>query len=133
MVRAILEAGEVRAVDPLPSDWKDGQQLVVDQALDDQIQREFDELTRNWQTEKRYQSFSKQIAMHPAYQRIIGMGRSALPLIFRELERGPHHWFWALRAITGVDPVPEESRGDLAGMTEAWLRWGTSQGLTSRN
>ena len=66
------------------------------------------------------------MAMHPAYQQIIGMGTPALPLIFQELQREPDHWFWALGAITGENPVPEEDAGDLDAMTDAWLSWGST-------
>ena len=69
-----------------------------------------------------------QIAMHPAYQRIIGMGSEVLPLILRRLSRKPDHWFWALEAITGENPVPESSQGRLGEMAEAWLDWARSHG-----
>ena len=62
--------------------------------------------------------------MHPAYQQIIGMGEEALPLILEELSRRPGHWFWALKAITGEDPVPAEHAGEVPEMTRAWLEWG---------
>lgn len=45
-----------------------------------------------------------EMAMHPAYQRIIGLGPEVAPLLLRELERQPDHWFWALKALTGADP-----------------------------
>ena len=51
--------------------------------------------------------------MSPSYQRIIGLGSAVVPLLLRELERQPDHWFWALKAITGADPVPAASRGKL--------------------
>jgi len=67
--------------------------------------------------------------MHPAYQQIIGMGQDALPLLIEELRREPDHWFWAMQAITGVNPVPPENRGNVAKMTQAWLAWAQQQGL----
>jgi hypothetical protein len=57
------------------------------------------------------------------YQQIIGMGEKALPFIYYELTTEPDHWFWALRAITCDDPVPDEHRGDIAAMTVDWLSW----------
>ena len=36
---------------------------------------------------------------HPAYQKIISIGKPAIPLILREFERQPDHWFMALSAI----------------------------------
>jgi hypothetical protein len=56
------------------------------------------------------------------------MGPSAVPLILGELERRPSHWFEALRAITGADPVKPEDCGRLHQMTQAWLDWGKEQG-----
>jgi hypothetical protein len=58
------------------------------------------------------------------------MGTAVVPHLLRELERRPDHWFWALTAITGADPVKPEDRGKLRKMTDAWLRWGKEQGLT---
>ena len=66
--------------------------------------------------------------MHPAYQRIIGMGESAIPLLLEELDARPDHWAWALRAITGVDPVPDASRGKLRPTADAWVKWGRDNG-----
>jgi hypothetical protein len=66
--------------------------------------------------------------MHPAYQRIIGLGTAAVPLILAELEKDLDQWFWALKAITGEDPVPPESRGKMREMADAWLNWGRKKG-----
>jgi hypothetical protein len=59
------------------------------------------------------------------------MGTEALPLIFSELEKEPDHWFWALNAITGADPVSPKSRGNLKKMAEAWIQWGEENGFKS--
>lgn len=68
------------------------------------------------------------IAIHPAYQQIIGMGAIAIPYILATLRGKPGHWFWALKSITGEDPVPPDQRGRIKQMTEIWLRWGKEQG-----
>jgi hypothetical protein len=67
--------------------------------------------------------------MHPAYQEIIGMGRDALPLILEALQHEVDHWFWALRSITGVDPVIPEHRGQLPAMASDWIGWAKNQGI----
>jgi len=51
------------------------------------------------------------------------MGERALPLIFEEMQGHGGRWFWALRAITGENPVRPEDRGNVRRMTEAWLEW----------
>src|SRR5215467_7979368 len=90
---------------------------------------ELSALAAEWKrTRPRASSSIVKLAMHPAYQRIIGKGRAALPFILRELEREPDHWFWALSAITGEDPVAEEDRGCFEAMTRAWIKWGRQRG-----
>ncbi len=88
----------------------------------------FEMLKASWETETAVLSSITEIAMHPAYQQIIGMGPIAIPSILKELKKKPGHWFWALRAITGEDPVPPEQSGRMRQMAEAWLNWGKEQG-----
>jgi hypothetical protein len=83
----------------------------------------FDRLKFKWQEETAFLSSITDIAMHPAYQQIIGLGEDVLPFIMNELSSKPNHWFWALKAITGVDPVPHEKRGNIEAMTDEWIKW----------
>ncbi len=89
----------------------------------DVLARRFHELADQWKAQRGPTSAVEEMAMHPAYQQIIGMGPAAVPLLLAELQRQPDHWFWALKAITGEDPVPPADRGKLPKMAEAWLRW----------
>src|SRR5262249_24123310 len=84
---------------------------------------------RTWKSERGYVSSIPEMSMHYAYQQIIGLGRPAIPLLLRELEREPDHWFWALKVLTGVNPVASESRGKGDEMAAHWLRWGKEQGI----
>jgi hypothetical protein len=68
------------------------------------------------------------MVMHPKYQRIIGMGPAVLPLLFRELQKNPDHWFWALQAITDEDPTRPEDLGDVPKMAASWLKWAEEKG-----
>ena len=65
------------------------------------------------------------------YQRTIGLGSMAVPLILAELRRETDHWFWALEAITGENPVPVDAAGNVHAAAEAWLRWGRDKGLVA--
>lgn len=85
-------------------------------------------LKAEWEIETAHLSSITEIAIHPAYQQIIGMGRIAVPFILSELKKKPGHWFWALKSITGEDPVLPAQRGRIRQMTQAWLRWGRAQG-----
>lgn len=88
----------------------------------------FNRLVQQWREETAFSSSLLEMATHPAYQQIVGMGRVAIPFILRELSRQTDHWFWALKAITAEDPVSSEARGDLAKMAQAWLVWGARNG-----
>ncbi len=91
-------------------------------------QEEFKALANEWRKGTRGVSMVRQMVMHPAYQRIIGMGPGVVPLILNELESRPSYWFHALRALTGDDPVQAEDRGNLKLMSDAWLKWGRETG-----
>src|SRR5438270_5309892 len=93
-----------------------------------ELEKTFLELAEQWRRETAVLSSVSKKALHPAYQRIIGMGPAAIPLILRELQRSPGHWFWALTAITGEDPIRPEDAGDVQKMTEAWLDFGRAKG-----
>jgi hypothetical protein len=92
------------------------------------ISRQFYELAETWRQERGATSSLTKMILHPAYQRIIGLGTVVVPLILKELERRPDYWFSALAAITGANPVRVEHRGNLRQMTQAWLQWGKEQG-----
>jgi len=92
------------------------------------VDEKFAALAAQWRAETAWTSAVSQMVMHPAYQEIIGMGRDVIPYLLRELERQPEHWFWALRAITGADPVRPEQRGQVAAMAQSWRQWGQEHG-----
>jgi hypothetical protein len=98
-----------------------------------QLRRTFEDLTADWRRDTRHLSFDRQIAMHPAYQEIVGMGTDALPYIFEELQREPDHWFWALTTITRDNPVPPSEAGDIEQMRQRWLEWGRRKGYVQRH
>ena len=91
----------------------------------------FRRLADEWKDKSKHLSNTAQMAMLRPYQRIIGMGREALPYILAELRHEPDQWFWALEAITEENPVPAEAAGKVRLMAEAWIEWGKQQGFVS--
>ena len=91
------------------------------------VEDEFNQLVSEWKSGRPRGADVAQMIRHPAYERIVGMGEQAIPLILNELEREVDHWFPALRELTGASPVPEESKGNLVKMTQAWLDWGKDE------
>ncbi|MCY3014861.1 MAG: hypothetical protein NT171_09235 [Planctomycetota bacterium] len=92
------------------------------------IEREFFALVAEWKEESVFLSSASSAAMLPSYQRIVGLGKAAVPLLLLELTVRPDHYFWALKAITGVDPVAASDRGCVPEMTRAWIEWGQKEG-----
>lgn len=96
--------------------------------IENDTDKNFKSLVTQWRSETAHLSSATKASMHPAYQRIIGMGPAVIPLLLRELEQDPDHWFWALSAITGEDPIKPEHRGRVKQMAQAWLNWGKENG-----
>lgn len=93
------------------------------------LRKRFERLAAEWKQKSRYFSNTAQMSMLSPYQRIIGMGWPAVPLILEELRREPDQWFWALEAITEENPVPPEAAGVVPQMAAAWIEWGRKRGL----
>jgi hypothetical protein len=106
---------------PEVGDWaKEGEE--------DELEEVFRKLVAEWRTAVAPLSSTTRRVQHPAYQRIIALGPRVVPLVLRELKERPNHWFAALQALTGADPVPISDRGKISQMTEAWVRWGEEHG-----
>ncbi len=104
-------------------------QPVAAPASEAALRARFQRLASEWKQQARYLSNTAQMAMLRPYQRIIGMGLPAVPLILEELRCQPDQWFWALEAITEENPVPPEAAGNVRLMAQAWIDWGKQQGL----
>jgi len=96
------------------------------------LREQFGRLAAEWKKQSLLLSNPAQMALLKPYQQIIGMGPSALPFILEALQREPDHWFWALEAITGENPVPPDAAGATRRMAEAWVDWGRARGLLPR-
>src|SRR2546421_198291 len=92
------------------------------------LEEHFRHLEATWTAETGHLSSYTDIAQHPAFQEIIRMGHQVVPLMLRDLESEPRLWVWALPEITGANPVPSADAGNIARMSEAWLRWGKANG-----
>jgi hypothetical protein len=107
---------------------RDRESLATDSS---QLTRKFIRLRDEWKAQRGHEASTMKTVLLPAYQKIIGMGPDAVPLLLGELARSVDNWFWALMAITEEDPVPESARGDGEAMARAWLKWGEERGQTA--
>ena len=97
-----------------------------------ELEASFTSLAERWQRETAFDSVGKRTVEHPAYQKIIGMGDSALPLIFREMEQKGGHWFHALREITGQTRYLRKCGARWKDMQRAWLEWAQHRDIGGR-
>ncbi len=91
------------------------------------VEVKFQTLAEEWKRESRFASTGNQFVL-PSYQKIIGLGPNAVPAILRDLQKETNHWFWALAALTGENPVPPQSVGNVKAMRQAWIDWGKQHG-----
>lgn len=88
----------------------------------------FTRLSTEWRRATRFSSMHATSWMHLAYQQIIGLGPSVVPLLVDDMQRGNEDWHWALAAITRANPASEaQSAGEA---TEAWIKWWQGRNLT---
>jgi len=66
---------------------------------------------------------------HPAYQKIIGLGKDIVPTLLQHLQESPDWWFNALHAILKDGPeITEEVAGRLDELAKLWVAWGKQHG-----
>lgn len=106
--------------------------VLVDASLPRAIH--FQRLVAQWKAQKALISSITAQAISSPYQRIIAIGPDAVPLIIGQLKSegdDPDQWFWALRSLTGINPVKPEDRGNFRKMADAWINWAESRGFTA--
>jgi hypothetical protein len=97
--------------------------------IDPDLERKFNLLAEQWRQKTMFMSRAADITSDFTYYQIVGLGRSIIPLILRQVQRGEGHWFLALRALTGENPVAAEDAGHLAKMAQSWINWGRRYSL----
>lgn len=92
------------------------------------VAQKFERLATQWRAETGFLSnFTKRVT-HSAYLKIVGMGPAVVPILLRELQREPGHWFSALHLITEEDPIDPADAGDIGAISKAWVQWGRERG-----
>ena len=91
-------------------------------ALPDVLAKEFRKLVKQWRDETFFLSSLTKMFAHPAYQRIMAMGKEGIPLVLREMQKSQDSWFYALKFMAGEDVAAGIKNFDDA--KSAWLEWG---------
>jgi len=124
---------ELRKMWQLPDVCQRVEPLAVLQAkavsLQQAVEARFLELADQWDRETSFLSSTPKKVLHESYQSIMAMGPDVVPYLLRDLERNRRSWFWALRHLTRVNPVPQQDQGNLDKMIAAWVEWGRNERL----
>jgi len=91
------------------------------------LEQQFGELAEQWARETMHISAIREMILHRAYQRIIGLGPDVVPLILQRMRLTREQWFWALSALTGDDPAQGANTVDEA--IAAWIEWANIRGV----
>ncbi len=94
-----------------------------------ELTAQFRSLVAEWKAARGHSSSINAWVRLPAYRAIVELGPAVVPLLLEELDKEPDHWFWALKELTGENPVTPESRGNVAAMAKCWLQWGDEKGF----
>lgn len=105
----------------------DGSPLDNAQYRQARIEREFSRLASEWEAETAVYSFMDMKVSHPAYRKIINLGKDVIPYLLRDMRDSPGYWSDALVELTGDDPVPDDA-ATLDDVAAAWVKWGRSVG-----
>ena len=91
----------------------------------------FQHLAKEWRRDTGHLSLLSQRVRHPAYKRILQMGRSAIPLILADMQDTPDLWLHALTTLADVsdNPVPVNFDGTVEDAAALWLAWGQANNL----
>jgi len=127
MTSDVEPAGVSVASKSVHEQWRQAQRHFATPVTRATVAHRVSELAETWRQERGASSSFADLVLSPSYQRIIGLGPKAIPAILLELVNQPDHWFWALHAITGVNPIPDNAAGDFRAMTKAWIKWGEEQ------
>lgn len=88
----------------------------------------FDELRARWLRKVQFSSGGFGDLDDPDFQGILALGEDIVPWLVEDQLNNHVHWFDALEAITGAQPVPEEHYGDIDAMAEDWRAWAMENG-----
>ncbi len=95
--------------------------------------RDFDDYKSTWEEETIFSSSISEITNNTAYRTIIGLGQKVLPFIIDDLKKNDNHWFYALEALTGQNPIKENHKGIIPLMRDDWLKWAEDNNINVEN
>ena len=91
--------------------------------LNDEARVYFDMWRNQWLDETKYNSNISSSMQHPLYSKILSLGDIIVPFLIMDLRENKTHWFYALTALTGENPILKEHSGQVDNMIADWVKW----------
>ncbi|MFM9909955.1 MAG: hypothetical protein ACKVOW_11425 [Chitinophagaceae bacterium] len=110
-----------------------GQSVFIQELYKQQLKKRFDFYNSIWKNETVFSSSISEITNNAAYRYIIGLGQEVLPFIINDFKANDNHWFYALEAITGQNPINDNHKGIVPLMKADWLKWAKENNITDEN
>jgi hypothetical protein len=107
------------------------EKLEIKKYSPEEAKEEFTNLASQWTQDVEGMSSTVEMTKHPAYQKIVSIGKVVVPFLLDDLRQNPLYWLPALRQITQENPVQPEHKGKIKLMAEDWLNWGKKEGYVA--
>jgi hypothetical protein len=108
-----------------------GNSVIIHDMYSQQLMDIFNFLKSIWLKETILSSSVSDITNNSAYRGIIGLGKDVIPFIIQDLKTNNNHWFNALEALTGENPIKNNHKGILPLMKNDWLEWAEKNSYTN--
>jgi len=90
---------------------------------------QFETYYKQWKAETAFESNGRKIIENTYYQKMINMGKAAIPLILEKYVQANDHWSYASRRITGISLNESTNYGNLEAIRMDWIEWGVKNNL----
>ena len=108
-----------------------GRSVSIPEMYKKHLKKRFDFFYSIWQSETMFSSSISEITNNNAYRSIINLGEDIIPFIIQDLKINDNHWFYALEALTGMNPIKNEHKGIVPLMKADWLEWADKNNLSN--
>jgi len=111
-----------------PAKYRNRKYIIQENLVNASVEDQFISLTKRWKKETMMSSLAAEKIKNLNYQTIIGLGvtfkEKIIHLILKDLEGNIEYWHYALKSITGFNPVPKGMVNNLVIVRNYWLNWG---------
>lgn len=111
-----------------PVKYRNRKYIIQENLVDASVEDQFISLTKRWKRETMMSSLAAEKIKNLNYQTIIGLGvtfkEKVIHLILKDLEENIEYWHYALKSITGYNPVPKGMVNNLDAVRDYWIKWG---------